>query len=75
MRGGFTAPNIRWSMLSQPLKADDGTTEPAYDPTTFGRAVTQGIDSAGGNLKAPMPRWDLMQAQIDALIAYLKTKW
>jgi mono/diheme cytochrome c family protein len=74
MMARFDTPDIRWSALSQPLKADDGTTEPAYDATTFERAVTKGVDSAGGDLKPPMPHWELTSTQIDALIAYLKTK-
>ncbi len=74
MMGSFETPDIRWGALSRPTEEDDGTIEPAYDPTTFGRAVTQGIDSAGETLKAPMPQWDLTTAQIEALIAYLKAK-
>jgi mono/diheme cytochrome c family protein len=73
MMGSFQTPDIRWSTLSRPMTMD-GQTEPPYDPTSFGRALTQGIGSAGDALKVPMPRWDLTTEQIQALIAFLKTK-
>jgi mono/diheme cytochrome c family protein len=74
MMTSFEAPDISWTTLSQPIKADNGSIEPAYDPTTFARAVTKGIDSVGGALNPPMPRWDLTTVQVEGLIAFLKTK-
>ncbi|OFW59942.1 MAG: hypothetical protein A2133_05200 [Actinobacteria bacterium RBG_16_64_13] len=74
MMGSFDTPDIRWSTLSQPMLEPEGEIEPPYDARTFARALTQGIDSAGGALNAPMSRWDLTLAQVEALIAFLKTK-
>ncbi|MCL5737002.1 MAG: cytochrome c [Actinobacteria bacterium] len=74
MMGSFEAPDIRWSTLSQPMKGDNGAMEPAYDAASFGRALTQGLDTLGEALNPPMPRWQLTNVQVDALIAFLKTK-
>jgi hypothetical protein len=71
MMGQIEAPNIRWSMLTAP-PADPA--EKAFDPDSFFRAVTRGIDPEGGALKAVMPRWELTRTQSDALIEYLKTR-
>jgi len=71
MMSQVEVPDIRWSALTAP-PADPA--EKAFDPDSFFRAVTQGIDPEGGTLKAPMPRWDLTQTESDALIEYLKTR-
>jgi hypothetical protein len=70
MMGQIEPPDIRWSTLTAP------PTEPgdvAFDPDSFFRAVTQGIDPTGVTLKTIMPRWQLTRAESDAIIAYLKT--
>jgi cytochrome c oxidase subunit II len=51
----------------------NGETEPPYDPTTFARAVREGIGSDGDELEPIMPRWELTDPQVQALIAYLQT--
>lgn len=73
MMGTYQVPDIRWSTLSQPMKSSEGGTEPPYDPTTFARAVRDGIGSDGDHLESVMPRWQLTDPQVDGLIAYLKT--
>jgi mono/diheme cytochrome c family protein len=70
MMGQIEVPDIRWSTLTAP------PTEPgdvAFDPDSFFRAVTQGIDPPGEQLKVFMPRWELTRADSDTLIEYLKT--
>lgn len=74
MMGSLETPDIRWSTLTQPMQNPEGELEPPYDATTFARAVTQGIDSSGQGLNPPMPQWDLTSAQVDAVIAFLRTK-
>ena len=74
MMAQVEAPDIRWGTLSQPMQDPDGGLEPAYDPRTFARAVRDGIGSDGRALDPPMPRWDLTAAQVEAIIAFLKTK-
>lgn len=63
MMGGFSTPDITWTHLSS-----DG-----FDPAAFARAVRDGVDDEGATLRFPMPRWGLSDAQVDALIAYLRT--
>lgn len=70
MMGQVDAPDIRWRTLTAP------PTQPgdvAFDPDSFFRAVTQGIDPTGATLKTFMPRWQLTRAQSDAIVAYLET--
>jgi cytochrome c oxidase subunit II len=71
--GKFDVPDIRWSVISQPIPNDQGGADPAYDPTTFARAVREGIDSGGGHLDPVMPRWQVTDPEVNALIAYLQT--
>jgi cytochrome c oxidase subunit II len=71
--GKFDAPDIRWSVISQPIPNGEGGTDPAYDPTKFASAVREGIDSGGGQLDPVMPRWQLTDPEVNALIAYLQT--
>ncbi len=74
MMGSFEAPDIRWSTLTS---ADMGHEEgevahPPFDRDSFARAVREGIDPGGGDLETAMPRWQLNDAQIDAVIEHLK---
>jgi cytochrome c oxidase subunit 2 len=71
--GKFDTPDIRWSVISQPIANSEGGTDPAYDPATFGRAVREGLDSSGGQLDPVMPRWQVTEPEVNALIAYLQT--
>ncbi|MCL5734314.1 MAG: cytochrome c [Actinobacteria bacterium] len=70
--GQFDAPDIRWSVIGQPMQTN-GVTEPPYDATTFARALRDGVGSDGDQLEPVMPRWQLTDAEVNALIAYLKT--
>ncbi len=71
--GKFDAPDIRWSVISKPIPNDEGSTDPGYDEATFAKAVRDGVDSAGGQLEAGMPKWQLTDPEVNGLIAYLKT--
>ena len=75
-RGGgeafVQAPDIRWHTLSKafaPRRA--GTTRPSYNRSTFSRALHQGMASSGRSLDPTMPRFDLGQDELDAVISYL----
>lgn len=46
---------------------------PAYDDASLARAIRQGIDSNGHPIAAPMPRFELDDEDMAALIAYLKS--
>jgi hypothetical protein len=51
----------------------NGETEPAYDPSTFARAVRDGVGSDGDELDSVMPRWQLTDPEVKGLIAFLET--
>jgi ABC-type branched-subunit amino acid transport system substrate-binding protein len=72
--GGVTAGNLTWSHLLKP----DGHTHPTgrkhgpFNESSFIRAVTAGVDPAGNNLLAAMPRYRMSAEDMADLIAYLK---
>lgn len=71
MSGGVEIPDIRYSVLSSP-RSEDSTTEPGWTDRDIARAIRDGIEPNGEQLKAPMPRWDMTDAEIDDVITYLK---
>lgn len=64
-------PDIRYSVLTV-ARTDDGTTTPAWTDADIARAIRDGVEPDGQHLKAPMPRWAMSDADISAVIAYLK---
>lgn len=62
--GGVTgaAPAVKWAALAAR----------GYDRTTLRRALTEGVDPHGRELQDYMPRWELSDEELDALLAYLK---
>jgi cytochrome c1 len=56
------APDIRWTTL-----------DTEYTVATFKRAVEDGIDPDSSQLSTNMPRWKMSDADLDDLIAFLKT--
>lgn len=75
-RGGgeafIRASDIRWVNLNQPFPARrSGTAEASYDRSTFKKALHAGMSASGRKLDPAMPRFDLADDEIDALIAYL----
>jgi cytochrome c oxidase subunit 2 len=76
--GMMDAPDIRWSELTEAAHGghDDGEPEMEhlpYDEETFKQAVTRGLDPGGDALDSDMPRWRMSEADLEDLIAYLKT--
>jgi hypothetical protein len=71
MMGQVQVPDIRWSTLTEPPTKPGDV---AFDPDSFFRAATQGIDPTGATLKTFMPRWQLTRGDSDAVIEYLKTR-
>ena len=61
--GTTKSADIRWSTLSSE----------GYDQAKFARAVTQGKDEAGNELSSWMPQWTISDADLNDLVAYLKT--
>ncbi len=74
------APDIRWATLTEADHDADGDHDeggkemdhPPYDEEAFKRAVTQGIDPAGGPLDRDMPRWRMSDQDIRDLIQFLQ---
>jgi cytochrome c oxidase subunit II len=62
--GGVTgvAPAITWAALAAR----------GYDETAVRTALTEGIDPHGREFHYYMPRWQLTDAELDALTAYLR---
>ena len=56
------AKDIRWSVL-----------QPEFDAEKFQLAVMKGQDPAGTQLSSDMPRWNISDADLADLVAYLKT--
>jgi len=71
MFGSVDIPDIRYSILTSP-RSEDGTTVPAWSDRDIARAIRDGVEPDGQNLKAPMPRWDMTDAEVADVIAYLK---
>lgn len=64
-------PDIRYSALTS-AQSEDGTTVPAWTDSDIARAIREGVEPDGQRIKAPMPRWDMTDAELDDVIAYLK---
>ncbi|MDD2700773.1 MAG: ABC transporter substrate-binding protein [Sideroxydans sp.] len=73
--GGGEGPNtvrpITGDLLFTPPAATDAS-RPAYDLDTLARALREGVDPNGRRLDALMPRFELSDAQIGQLAAYLQ---
>lgn len=63
---GITPPDITWDHLT---RSYGGT---PYTERLVRRAVSLGINSAGGRLYNAMPRYQMQYADMDDLLAYLK---
>jgi hypothetical protein len=73
--GGVQTPAIKRgqnSGLERPRVLSEGRLRPAYNLSTFGRALLEGKDSAGNTLSDVMPRYDLSPDQAGSLWEYLK---
>lgn len=73
--GWIRPPDLRWTTLTAPqgrLRAD-GSMRPAYDTAGFARALRGGIASDGRPLDSVMPRYDLADDEIQALLRHLQT--
>lgn len=66
--GGITIPALSWQVLSDPSRPGG-----AYDADLFQRAVTKGIGADGRALDAVMPRFDIDEPSVAALIGYLQS--
>jgi ABC-type branched-subunit amino acid transport system substrate-binding protein len=72
--GRVVPSDITWEALTKPygVTHPDGRTHQAYTERLLVRAVCMGIDPAGNQLDAAMPRFQISRDDINALILYLK---
>ena len=71
MFGTVDIPDIRYSTLTS-ARSDAGTTVPAWTESDIAHAIRDGVEPNGQPLKAPMPRWDMTDTQLSAVIGYMK---
>lgn len=72
--GGIAPVPLTWDHLTKPYghRHAGGRDHPAFTEATLKRAITQGVDPAGNRLDPAMPRFNMAEEDLDALIAYLK---
>lgn len=67
----FDAPDIRPSRLMQPHE-EDGRTAEAWTEDDIARAVREGVEPNGERLEDTMPRWDISDADLEALLTHMR---
>jgi len=67
----MNAPDIRYSALSTMPEMQHSKTP--YDLADFKLAVEDGQDPDGKELNADMPRWSMSEADLQDLLAFLKS--
>jgi len=72
MMGSFVTPDIRWSTLTA-TQDPSGQPQTPFTEASLARALRDGIDPEGDRVNAPMPQWRLTDAEVAALVAYLKS--
>jgi Cytochrome c len=71
LEGGTLVRSISAPDLAR--ASTDSRQRPAYSDATLARVLREGVDSAGQPLSRLMPRYALRDADMSALVAYLKT--
>ncbi len=67
------APAITYDSLTGTHDEHDGEAEAPWTDTDIARAIRSGVEPDGRSLDRVMPRWDMSDTEMDALIQYLKT--
>ena len=73
--GGVTPTDITWTNLTKPygVTHPGGRRHPPYDEKLMKRSLALGFDPAGNELHVAMPRYRMSRADMEDLIAYMKT--
>ncbi len=66
MMGNVVPTDITYTALTQTHKVP-------YNDTLIKRAITKGIDSEGKTLDPTMPRWEILDNDLNDIIAYLRS--
>ena len=70
---GIISPDINWDVLVDPAGHEHPQRKHGhYDKASLAQAVVEGIDPAGNDFEATMPRYTMSDADMADLIAYLK---
>ncbi len=72
MMGSAIPPDIRYKALTSG-EYEQGEKGTPYTDALIKRAITEGLDADGKPLDRTMPRWSMEEADLNDLIAYLKT--
>lgn len=64
-------PDIRYSTLTKGHE-EGGETEPGWTDSEIADAIRNGVEPNGQQLRAPMPRWDMSDTEVEAVIDYLR---
>jgi ABC-type branched-subunit amino acid transport system substrate-binding protein len=72
--GGVAPSDVTWERLTKPygVTHDSGRKHPAYDEATMARAIVDGVDPAGNELLAAMPRYRMPREDLGDLVAFMK---
>ena len=72
--GRVVPSDVTWETLTKPygVTHSDGRTHQPYTERLLVRAICMGLDPAGNQLNAAMPRFQISREDINALILYLK---
>ena len=72
--GGVTAGNLTWANLikSYGHEHPTGRRHGPFDEAAFARALKDGVDPAGNNMLAAMPRFKMSPEDVADLVAYVK---
>jgi hypothetical protein len=71
MGGRLNIPDIRYETLTSPHE-EEGSTEDAWTDEDIATAIRTGEEPSGDQLSRYMPRWDMSDEDVRAVIAYLK---
>ena len=73
MMGTFEAPDIRYETLTgEHAEEGDHAEDAGWTDRDIRRAIVEGLEPDGERLDPFMPRWQLNDAEFDALLEYLK---
>ncbi len=72
--GGVTPSDLTWAALTRPYatQLQSGRKRSPYTEASLARAISEGVDPDGEELHVAMPRFEMSEADMSDLIAYLK---
>lgn len=72
--GGVTPSDLTWAALTRPYttQLQSGRKRSPYTEVSLARAIREGVDPDGEELHLAMPRFEMSEADMSDLIAYLK---